>query len=92
MFGSADVDPDEELELLKQILHANLPSEWVSHSNFLGFFFFFGCLSNCSPFRRCSFKGQLLHLRRRRRRKRKQQSWKRKSWRLSKSLRASLTF
>ncbi|XP_075880602.1 protein timeless homolog [Nelusetta ayraudi] len=24
-FGSADVEPDEELELLKQILHANLP-------------------------------------------------------------------
>nr|XP_020448590.1 protein timeless homolog isoform X2 [Monopterus albus] len=25
VFGSADVDPEEELELLKQILHANLP-------------------------------------------------------------------
>lgn len=28
VFGSADVEPEEELELLKQILHANLPSEW----------------------------------------------------------------
>ncbi|XP_019942307.2 protein timeless homolog isoform X2 [Paralichthys olivaceus] len=26
VFGSADVEPEEELELLKQILHANLPS------------------------------------------------------------------
>lgn len=25
VFGSADVEPEEELELLKQILHANLP-------------------------------------------------------------------
>uniref|UniRef100_A0A8C6NLK7 Timeless circadian clock n=1 Tax=Nothobranchius furzeri TaxID=105023 RepID=A0A8C6NLK7_NOTFU len=28
VFGSADVEPEEELELLKQILHANLPSEF----------------------------------------------------------------
>lgn len=28
-FGSADVEPDEELELLKQILHANLPRQWT---------------------------------------------------------------
>lgn len=27
VFGSADVEPDEELELLKQILHANLPRQ-----------------------------------------------------------------
>jgi len=27
VFGSADVEPEEELELLKQILHATLPSE-----------------------------------------------------------------
>lgn len=27
VFGSADVEPEEELELLKQVLHANLPSE-----------------------------------------------------------------
>lgn len=27
MFGSADVEPEEELELLKQILYAKLPSE-----------------------------------------------------------------
>uniref|UniRef100_A0A3Q1CLM3 Timeless circadian clock n=1 Tax=Amphiprion ocellaris TaxID=80972 RepID=A0A3Q1CLM3_AMPOC len=27
VFGSADVEPEEELELLKQILHANLPKE-----------------------------------------------------------------
>lgn len=27
VFGSADVEPEEELELLKQILHANLPSK-----------------------------------------------------------------
>lgn len=27
VFGSADVEPEEELELLKQILIANLPSE-----------------------------------------------------------------
>lgn len=33
VFGSSDVDPEEELELLKQILHANLPSKC--------FFFFF---------------------------------------------------
>lgn len=26
VFGSADVEPEEELELLKQILHASLPS------------------------------------------------------------------
>lgn len=26
VFGSADVEPEEELELLKQILKANLPS------------------------------------------------------------------
>lgn len=29
MFGSADVDPEEELELLKQILYANLPSKFL---------------------------------------------------------------
>lgn len=29
MFGSADVEPEEELELLKQILHANLPSKFL---------------------------------------------------------------
>lgn len=34
MFGSADVEPDEELELLKQILHANLPRRWT-HSDLL---------------------------------------------------------
>uniref|UniRef100_A0A668AE35 Timeless circadian clock n=1 Tax=Myripristis murdjan TaxID=586833 RepID=A0A668AE35_9TELE len=28
VFGSADVEPEEELELLKQILHANLPSNF----------------------------------------------------------------
>lgn len=28
VFGSADVEPEEELELLKQILHANLPSKY----------------------------------------------------------------
>lgn len=28
VFGSADVEPEEELELLKQILHANLPSKF----------------------------------------------------------------
>ena len=28
VFGSADVDPEEELELLKQILYANLPSKF----------------------------------------------------------------
>lgn len=27
VFGSADVEPEEELELLKQILFANLPSK-----------------------------------------------------------------
>uniref|UniRef100_A0A7N6FFM4 Timeless circadian clock n=1 Tax=Anabas testudineus TaxID=64144 RepID=A0A7N6FFM4_ANATE len=27
VFGSADVEPEEELELLKQILHANLPKD-----------------------------------------------------------------
>lgn len=39
VFGSADVDPDEELELLKQILHADLPSKWLHIQTF--FFFFF---------------------------------------------------
>lgn len=34
VFGSADVEPDEELELLKQILHANLPSEWFHIQTF----------------------------------------------------------
>lgn len=29
VFGSTDVEPEEELELLKQILFANLPSEFV---------------------------------------------------------------
>lgn len=29
VFGSADVEPEEELELLKQILHANLPSKFL---------------------------------------------------------------
>lgn len=29
VFGSADVEPEEELELLKQILHANLPSRYL---------------------------------------------------------------
>lgn len=29
VFGSADVEPEEELELLKQILYANLPSQFV---------------------------------------------------------------
>uniref|UniRef100_A0A3Q3FM10 Timeless circadian clock n=1 Tax=Labrus bergylta TaxID=56723 RepID=A0A3Q3FM10_9LABR len=29
VFGSVDVEPEEELELLKQILHANLPTEEV---------------------------------------------------------------
>lgn len=29
VFGSADVEPEEELELLKQILHANLPSTFL---------------------------------------------------------------
>lgn len=29
VFGSADVEPEEELELLKQILHANLPSRFL---------------------------------------------------------------
>lgn len=29
VFGAADVEPDEELELLKQILHANLPRQWI---------------------------------------------------------------
>lgn len=38
VFGSADVDPDEELELLKQILHADLPSERLHIQTF--FFFF----------------------------------------------------
>lgn len=28
VFGSADVEPEEELELLKQILYANLPSQF----------------------------------------------------------------
>lgn len=34
VFGSADVEPDEELELLKQILHANLPRQLIPSSLF----------------------------------------------------------
>lgn len=38
VFGSSDVEPEEELELLKQIIHANLPSEWCKFQivSFLG--------------------------------------------------------
>ena len=39
MFGSADVEPEEELELLKQILHANLPSGLLNVSLIVAFFF-----------------------------------------------------
>lgn len=88
VFGSADVEPEEELELLKQILHANLPSE-LFKIQILSFFS--SCPKMCSPFQHCYFKG-LGNLYRRRRRRRMQQSWKRKNWSLSRSLRASLTF
>lgn len=48
VFGSADVEPDEELELLKQVLHANLPSECFHIQTF-----FFNFPSNCLPFKPC---------------------------------------
>lgn len=48
VFGSADVEPEEELELLKQILHANLPSEWFK----VQIPSFTGCPNICSPFNR----------------------------------------
>lgn len=34
VFGSVDVEPDEELEVLKKILQANLPRQWI-HSGLL---------------------------------------------------------
>lgn len=84
VFGSADVEPEEELELLKQILHANLPSEWFKIQT-LPFFVALIFVNSSN----CHFKGALsLYLRRRR----MQQSWKRKNWSLSRFLRASLTF
>uniref|UniRef100_A0A8D3BMD0 Timeless circadian clock n=1 Tax=Scophthalmus maximus TaxID=52904 RepID=A0A8D3BMD0_SCOMX len=35
VFGSGDVEPEEELELLKQILHANLPSTFLKPTHLL---------------------------------------------------------